>query len=118
MKKTIFILFLLLLAPTITFAGDYRIEDVQMTEIKRPEGGDSTLFTRGMVRNMGNVPIKGYADVDYLNANGDVVYNMSAGYANKDREIPPGKARFFEHYISSRSAPGAVGVKVEFIIVK
>ncbi|MEN8263264.1 MAG: hypothetical protein ABFR82_07360 [Nitrospirota bacterium] len=109
MKKTIFILLLLLVMPGISFAEDYRIEDVSMVR------EDDFIITRGMVRNLSIAPIKGYADVDYLNTNGDVVYNMSAGYANKDREIPPGKARYFDHTLSSDRAPGAVSVKVRFI---
>ena len=110
MKKIIFFFLLLLIVPEITFAEDYRIEDVKMIK----EAG--FIRTRGMVRNLSNVPIKGYADVDYLNANGDVVYNMTAGYDNHDKEIPPGKAHFFEHTFYSEQAPGAVSVKVKFII--
>jgi len=71
------------------------------------------ITTRGMVKNISSKPIKGYVDIDFLNANGDVVYSMSA-YVNKNRYIPVGKSAFFLNAIHEDTAPGVQDVRVEF----
>ena len=92
----------------IAVAGDYRIEDITMKE-----NSAGYIYTRGMVRNLSNTPIKGYVVIDFLNANGDTVYSMRS-YVNEGREIYPGKAAFFVNTIYKDSAPGVQNVQVEF----
>ena len=112
MRKFIFFSFAVLLMLSIltvnTYAANVKVENVHIKK-----DNPAAWAVVGMIRNMGNRPVKGLVKIKYLNSSGDILKSHVAPVNEMD-SLNPGQAGPFEFWDSPSEFNGVVDFQVIF----